>query len=39
LGPKRNWKYDLLNLINEKFHSKATEIIFIWTYKIKLYFF
>ena len=29
LGPKRNWKYDLLNLINEKFHSKATEIIFI----------
>jgi hypothetical protein len=29
LGPKRNWKYDLLNLINEKFHSKATNIIFI----------
>jgi hypothetical protein len=29
LGPKRNWKYDLLNLINEKFHSKATDIIFI----------
>ena len=29
LGHKKNWKFKLLDLINEKFGCKATNIIFI----------
>jgi len=29
LGPKSNWKFELLELINKKFGCKATKIIFI----------
>jgi hypothetical protein len=33
LGPKSNWKMELLELINKKFGCEATNIRFIWTYK------
>jgi hypothetical protein len=35
LGDEDNWKMELLDLINKKFGCKATDIIFLWTYKNK----